>query len=190
MASGGGMSNLTKIGILVVLGGLGFAGWKLYSAGLRSKDDAQLFEMVAAGGAASKAAELELAGRAMADKISVETLRSHLKDTAPKSRIVAVNGLASKKDKDSAKELIGMLEDSKQDVEVKEAVCNAFAKIRVKEAVGPMIAEVRNSKSEAVRQAASNSLREVTGQTYSNKEVDKWELWWGENSKTFVVKDK
>ncbi|MCE9581426.1 MAG: HEAT repeat domain-containing protein [Planctomycetes bacterium] len=190
MASGSGMSNVAKIGILLVLGGLGFAGWKLYSAGLKSKDDAQLFEMVGAGGAAAKAAELELAGRAMTGKISAETLRGHLKDASPKSRIAAINGLASKKDKDSAKDLIGILEDPKQDVEVHEAACNAFAKIRVKEAVGPLIAEVRNSKSEAVRQAASNSLREVTGQPYSNKEVDKWELWWGENSKTFVVKDK
>jgi hypothetical protein len=181
------MSNQKRFVIVLVLAGLAGGGYYFYSKGLKAKTDGQLFEMVAAGGGSASMAEAEISLRARG-ATAPEVFRAHLKDASPACRKAAAGALAIKKDKGSADTLIGMLNDPKEDVEVKAAVCTAFSDIRVKEAIPPLM-QMLEAKSEAVRIAASGALRSITGQSYSNKETDKWKIWWQDNSKTFTVKD-
>ncbi|NUN49712.1 MAG: HEAT repeat domain-containing protein [Candidatus Brocadiae bacterium] len=182
------MHNGVKVGIVLALGGLGYGAWKLYVNKLGSKSESELFEMVAAGGARGSAGESELTLRASSGKTAVGVFRGRLTDPSPAVRILACRILGSQKDKDAAKGLLALLQDPKEDAEVKEAVCGAFVKIRVKEAVPPLLAHL-DYTSETVRVAASEALRSITGQAYSNKEPDKWREWWESNKATFVVKE-
>ena len=102
MSSSSGSGNGMKIGFLLLILGAAGGGYYLYTSKLKAKNDDQLFEMIAGGGAAGTAAEAELMLRAKTEKTTVATFRTHMNDAAPKSKIVAINGLAMKKDKDSA----------------------------------------------------------------------------------------
>lgn len=182
------MSNQKKFVILLVIAAIAGGGYYFYAKGLKAKTDAELFSMIAGGGAGASAAEAEVSLRARTGKIGVDSLRAHLKDEVPAARKSAIGGLAIKKDKDSAKALIAMLENPKEDAEVKAAACRAFADIRVKEAI-PTLLAMLDFKSEDVRMAASEALRSITKQAYSNKEADKWKNWWTDNGKSFEVKE-
>lgn len=182
------MSNQKRIVIVLVILSIAGGAYYFYSKGLKSKSDGDLFAMVSGGGASASTAEAELTLRARTGRTGAAVYRGHLKDDAPAARKAAIGGLAILKDKESAKLLIGMLEDPKEDAEVKAAACRAFSDIRVKEAVPPLLAML-DYKSEDVRRAASDALRSITKQPYSNKEADKWKNWWTDNGKSFEVKD-
>ncbi|MEK7467235.1 MAG: HEAT repeat domain-containing protein [Planctomycetota bacterium] len=180
------MSNQKRFLIVLVIAAIAGGGYYFYSKGLKAKTDAQLFEMVAGGGSTASMAEAEISLRARGST-GADIFRAHLKDESPASRKAAIGALAIKKDKGSADALIALLNNPKEDAEVKAAACTAFVDIRVKEAV-PVLMQMLEVKSEAVRIAASSALRSITGQSYSNKETDKWKIWWQDNSKTFEVK--
>jgi len=179
------MVTKKRVVIFLVLVAAGFGAWKFYAKSLGDKSDGQLFEMISSGSAAG-AAETELMLRASTGRITPATFREHMKDTSPKARVVACRGAKSLKDKAAAPQLIAMLEDPKEDAEVKEAAASAFANIRVKEAI-PSLLKMLDYTSENVRVAASDALRSITKQKYSNKEGEKWKLWWTENASTFKV---
>ncbi|KAF0240963.1 MAG: hypothetical protein FD180_4697 [Planctomycetota bacterium] len=181
------MSNQKRFLIVLVIASIAGGGYYFYSKGLKSKTDGQLFEMVASGGGSASMAEAEITLRARG-ATGADIFRAHLKDTSPACRKAAIGALAIKKDKGSADALIAILKDPKEDMEVKAAACTAFSDIRVTEAL-PVLMEMLDAKSEAVRIAASGALRSLTRQSYSNKETDKWKIWWQDNSKTFKVTD-
>lgn len=190
-SSGGGMGSHGKLIFLLLILGAAGGGYYWYSHGLKAKTEEQLFEAIAGGGTGGGLAEAELTLRSKTDKTTAETFRAHVRDTSPKSRIAAINGLAAKKDKDSAGALIAILKDVKEDVDVREAAARSFADIRVKDAVVPLMDVLKpgaTGTSEKLRESASNSLRSITGQSFSNKEYDKWANWWESNGKTFEVK--
>jgi HEAT repeat protein len=182
------MNNAAKFGIVLALGGLGYGTYRFYQARLGTKPDAELFEMVAAGGARGAAAEGELTMRSSTGKTAPGVFRARLSDPSPATRILSCKVLSSRKDKDSAKALLGMLADEKEDAEVKAAVCRAFVNIRVRDAVPPLLA-LLDYPSDDVRVAASEALRSITGQNYSNREKDKWREWWESSKATFSVQE-
>lgn len=182
------MSNQKRFLIVLVIAAIAGGGYWFYAKGLKAKTDAELFTMIAGGGASASAAEAEISLRARTGKTSADVFRAHLKDAVPAARKAAIGALAIKKDKDSVKPLLAMLDDPKEDTEVKAAACRAFADIRVKEAI-PTLLAMLDVKSEDVRMAASEALRSITKQAYSNKESDKWKNWWTDNGKSFEVKE-
>jgi hypothetical protein len=176
--------NAKKLLIVAVIAAAGYGAYRWYARGLKGKTNDELFEMVSRGGTMAGAATVEIELRAGTPRCGADALAAHLGDASPSARIAALKGLRIARDKSCAGAVIRSLKDDHAGV--RENAARVFETVRVKESVPPLIALLQDPE-EPVRVAASSALRSTTKQAFSNKEPERWKLWWDGARHSFDV---
>jgi HEAT repeat protein len=109
---------------------------------------------------------------------------THLQKRAWDARIATLDALAEQAHPLAASLLIASLQAD--DRRVRAAAAQGLGRVRVREAVEPLMAALEKEEDARVRHAVAQALFLTTGQ-YLYDDLPTWKRWWAEQGATFVV---
>jgi hypothetical protein len=117
-------------------------------------------------------------------KLTVRLFLERLRSSKDEEKLSLIDIAAASGHPGAASVLLELFED--REWEVRVATAQAFGRLRVKEAIQPLIGVLEVEKDARVRRAVGQSLFFTTGQ-YLYDDVAMWKRWWAEHGAAFEV---